>query len=71
MPADPRGTWVRVKDKSTGHEFDVAPKAYDRNPDLYELVTRGDYAEPFYGREPRPAKHAVAALRKTSTSKEG
>lgn len=56
-PPESEPRWVRVRDKDTGHEYDIAPSVFDpaahtrlnapvAYPDLY-----GDTARP------RPAKH--------------
>lgn len=49
-------TWVRVKDKSTGHEYDVAESALD--PEVHTRLSSRKYPDVSgpYAR-PRPAKH--------------
>jgi hypothetical protein len=58
--------FVRVKDLSTGHEFDVPEEAVD--PEAYEVLT--DYP-PNEAGIPRPAKHRTtkAAQPKKATTK--
>lgn len=50
-------TWVRVKDRATGHEYDVAESAF--NPDAHVKVNKPaqypDLSGPYA--RPRPAKH--------------
>jgi hypothetical protein len=47
--------WVRVKDRGTGHEFDV-PEGDPRIGSLLDLV-KADRYPPAY--QPRPPKHLV------------
>ena len=47
-------TYTRVKDKKTGHEFDIPVQRF--NPDKHTRVNKKHY--PDTGR-PRPAKHNV------------
>lgn len=50
----PPGTaWMRVKDRGTEHEYDVAPSAFD--PEAHEDLQR--YHS---DRNPHPAKHRRA-----------
>lgn len=52
MPAEPTPTWLWVRDKQTGHEYDVAPEAF--NDAAHE-----DLSRPSYSTYPRPAKTRV------------
>lgn len=41
---DPRPVrWIRVRDKDVGHEFDVAPSAFD--PEVHALVKSAAYPD--------------------------
>lgn len=60
-------TWIRVKDPSTGHEFDVSSEA--ELQDGLEVLT--DYPENSGTTAvARPAKHRVTKAGKTATTKE-
>ncbi len=51
-------TWVRVRDKTTGHEYDVRESALD--PNAHEKLESKDYPD-LTGEldAPRPTKHRV------------
>ena len=58
--------FVRVKDTSTGHEYDVVESAVD--PDAHEVLTK--YPPNLTG-IPRPAKHRIIkATAPAATTKE-
>lgn len=56
--------FVRVRDLSTGHEFDIPEQAVD--PEAYEVLT--DYPPNETG-IPRPAKHRVTKAAQPATKK--
>lgn len=61
-------TWVRVRDKSTGHEYDVAASAV--REDAHEVLK--DYPENSgLTARPRPAKHRAAKGRKAANRTAG
>lgn len=49
-------TWIRVRDRATGHEYDVADSAF--NPDAHERLSKSQFpnVSGLYARS-RPAKH--------------
>lgn len=49
-------TWIRVRDKETGHEYDVADRGYD--PDLHTKVNAPKQYPDLSGptARPRPAR---------------
>lgn len=51
--------WVRVRDRDTGHEYDVAGTAFDA--ELHTKVNASKQYPDLYGpgARPRPAKHRV------------
>lgn len=66
-------TWVRVRDRDTGHQYDVDARALD--PAAHEPLLSPRYPDLQYG-PPRPPKHRVpkgvttkAGQPATSTSK--
>ncbi len=51
-------TWVRVRDKTTGHEYDLDPGAID--PTAVERLNSPDYPDLTGALDlPRPDKHRV------------
>jgi hypothetical protein len=54
--------WIRVRDRETGHTFDVAESTVEANPDTYEVV-KG--VEPVEGltAKPRPAEHYTGSAK--------
>lgn len=59
----PTWKWIRVRDKSTGHEYDIAPSALDER--AHEPLGTGHN-----DRDPRPAKHNTGPAGLSVTMKE-
>lgn len=49
-------TWIRVRDLSTGHEYDLMPRQVEAAGAAIEVI---DGYVPHRGQDPRPAKHRV------------
>jgi hypothetical protein len=59
--------YIRVKDTSTGHEFDALEDAWQIEAGIYVPVKPKQYPPSQY---PRPAKHNVGPVRATNNESE-
>lgn len=62
-------TWIRVRDKQTGHEYDVAPNAHAIRSGAVEVLA--DYPKNSgLTARPRPVKHRTSKAGKPATRKQ-